>query len=486
MSPIIPPGPWYHGSPAALTALRAGSMVTPFEAVARAFSHKPHHLSFGGDPSQVKHDGEVPGFLYVVDEDLAPGDLTELPGTASTHWEVRRDLRVRLVAEVPVDDPPRLTEVERTELERQHAEAGGGTGMIVGPTEEAARLFHALGIRGQALEALSPHWADSAASRPADLPPFLDPGHITRSRALAQLPAEADAALLEAARRIAASPDLRALAWHCDQLLFEHDDYPGATQARLWPHPIAPLGDLSGAFYLLIALDAIPRMRQVHRQRGIPEEVSRANISHFPVSLERYRDLCGQVGVLPRVLYWLRHHVRGDLYRLGRLEYMAKPFRGRLVAWRHRRSRAVVALASAGARFDAEGILVADDEPAAWTAGLDQTPDTVTGTPISPRGHAENRVLTLRRDAWEVALSPDDPVLEVHIPAGGGMTPAACRDSMQRALDFFPRYFPERPFVGFACASWILNPQLETIYRPDSNMVLWQRQLYLHPFPNRA
>lgn len=61
------------------------------------------------------------------------------------------------------------------------------------------------------------------------------------------------------------------------------------------------------------------------------------------------------------------------------------------------------------------------------------------------------------------------------------MTPESCQASMHEALEFFPRHFPGRPFVGFACSSWILNPQLESIYRPDSNMVLWQRELYLYP-----
>ena len=64
------------------------------------------------------------------------------------------------------------------------------------------------------------------------------------------------------------------------------------------------------------------------------------------------------------------------------------------------------------------------------------------------------------------------------------MTVERCRASMRQALEFFPRYFPDKPFVGFACGSWILNPELDRIYRPDSNMVLWQRELYLYPLAN--
>jgi hypothetical protein len=53
-------------------------------------------------------------------------------------------------------------------------------------------------------------------------------------------------------------------------------------------------------------------------------------------------------------------------------------------------------------------------------------------------------------------------------------------------MEFFPRHFPERPFVGFACDSWILNPELTEICSATSNMVLWQRELYLFPVPSNG
>ena len=70
---------------------------------------------------------------------------------------------------------------------------------------------------------------------------------------------------------------------------------------------------------------------------------------------------------------------------------------------------------------------------------------------------ALNREVTLPLKDWQQVLAPGDGVLDTHIPGGGKMGPEACRDTMARALDFFPRYFPERPFVGFACGSWIVD-----------------------------
>jgi hypothetical protein len=65
---------WYHGSPAKLTVLKAGSSITPFREIAKAYSHKPKRLELSvlEDTEkdlihvEVKHDGNRPGFLYQV------------------------------------------------------------------------------------------------------------------------------------------------------------------------------------------------------------------------------------------------------------------------------------------------------------------------------------------------------------------------------------------------------------------------------------
>ncbi len=111
-------GPWYHGTPTKLTLLRKGSWVTTFENLARAFSHKPSLISLGGDCVNVKHNGQVRGFLYVVSEHVGPDDVVYLRDTAQTHWQTRRDLRVELVAELPPDDPPQLSEAEVAEMRK--------------------------------------------------------------------------------------------------------------------------------------------------------------------------------------------------------------------------------------------------------------------------------------------------------------------------------------------------------------------------------
>jgi len=56
-----------------------------------------------------------------------------------------------------------------------------------------------------------------------------------------------------------------------------------------------------------------------------------------------------------------------------------------------------------------------------------------------------------------------------------------CGESIRRALEFFPRHYPDRPFVGFACGSWILDNQFETLLPATSNLVRFQKEVYLYP-----
>lgn len=110
--------PWYHGSPDTLDVLREGSWVTQFKEMAKAFSHKPSYMSLEDDCSTIKHNGKMPGRLYVVCEEIRSDDVVYLADTAGTHWQTQRDLRVALLEELSIDDPPQMTAEELAEMRK--------------------------------------------------------------------------------------------------------------------------------------------------------------------------------------------------------------------------------------------------------------------------------------------------------------------------------------------------------------------------------
>ncbi len=323
---------------------------------------------------------------------------------------------------------------------------------------------------------LAPHWDEDLASLP-DVPDLLRPEVFLALREYCRIDPAADEPLTAAAAAIRERPALRALFWHCSNLLLHHLDYDGG-QARQWPVLDSALGDLHGVFYLLVALGVIPVMKAKHQALGVPDEITRGVCGNYEELITMFRALYpGLWGADLRVLYWLRNDSEARLYRLGRMEYMHKPFHGRLLAFRHRRTGEVVALSEADVIYTDEGYI----GETGWTATLRMDDEMARGHLMHPAGHALREVVELPLSEWDIALQRGDHILEMHIPGGGGFRPDLVRDSMRQATEFFPRYFPDQPFVGLACASWMLNPRWHEVYRPENNITAWQREMYLYP-----
>src|SRR5207237_237173 len=92
----------------------------------------------------------------------------------------------------------------------------------------------------------------------------------------------------------------------------------------------------AGRFYVLGLLSGTPQMRAVHRRRGIPADVVRDTVLDLKLQREKedYFQEYGHWGISTRILGWLLHHWRGELYRLGRLQFVPGQFHCRLRALR--------------------------------------------------------------------------------------------------------------------------------------------------------
>ena len=74
-------------------------------------------------------------------------------------------------------------------------------------------------------------------------------------------------------------------------------------------------------------------------------------------------------------------------------------------------------------------------------------------------------------DCEALGLKKDDPIVEVHIPAGADLSPEAVRASMKQAVAFFAGHFPEYKFAHFTCHSWLLDASLDELLPSGSNIL---------------
>jgi len=98
--------------------------------LARVFSYKPANVSISVHVSisdegfkhvteVIKHDGEIPGFLYQIAEEVKPEDIYPHPHSSmeeGKEWLTTRELRVKLIGVTQIVEEEKLAEKEIAKL----------------------------------------------------------------------------------------------------------------------------------------------------------------------------------------------------------------------------------------------------------------------------------------------------------------------------------------------------------------------------------
>ncbi len=335
-----------------------------------------------------------------------------------------------------------------------------------------------LNVDAELYDLIAVNWEDSQSTLPKSLP-FLDPAVIREYREYAELDPALEPILLDVAHTIDQSPALRAYCWHFQQCLFQYLETPGLDK---WPERLDALGDHSGVLRLLTALTMIPLVIEKHADLGIPTDITRntcRQIHGFNLNHEVGRD--GKPGLLPNQMFWLRNHVRGELFRIGRFEFRLTKLPQAIRLFRRRHTGSHLLLAPPGMFYDSDGYVVnPESNRVAWQSAFKGTDQHWSGTAVSPYGMARLQETVLAKTEWELILHPGDTVIDMHIPPGRGMGLDVCRRSFAAAVEFFAKHFPQRPAKAFYCTSWIYNTQFEHAL-PESNLAGLMREVYLFP-----
>jgi len=322
-------------------------------------------------------------------------------------------------------------------------------------------------------------WHESQSRYPGDPTPFLEEAFLADAIRYTRLPDEIGREVLAAAAGFRKRPEICRLLWHCHTLLFQPPD------RDLWPEWVLPgLGKRSGMFPLFALLSGLPRLREIYAKRSIPDDIAAQTMSDIEIWMRVHHGNTGHRGM--DELGWLLHHFRGNLLRLGRIQFMHVKWHGGVVVFRHRPSGRVVLLAEPGATYRADGNVDGSngirDEKGRWTAKLTRADGVVRGSPISEAALAVRKEIELPETEWEQVLAAGDPVLDMHIPAGEPLAEDACGESFRRALEFWPKHFPElSPTKGFVIYAWLLDPGLQKVLPPTANLVRFQKLFHVYP-----
>lgn len=207
-------------------------------------------------------------------------------------------------------------------------------------------------------------------------------------------------------------------------------------------------------------------------KKGFPEDIIRDTLRIAVGGVGNYvRTHHGAWGY--DLLWWAQLYVEGKLFLIDRLEMeLHSRFEGKAVVFQNGEGEIVSFAKDIMVHRDgmALGSLYYEDEEGAFEATLAETEDAYIGYPYGKDGRVSSEKIVLAKEEWKLVLQKGDPVVRIHIPREGKLTPESVERTIEKTIQFLKQHYPEYTYKAFACCSWLTDPQLIEMLGEDSNI----------------
>lgn len=261
------------------------------------------------------------------------------------------------------------------------------------------------------------------------------------------------------------------------------DDEHRKEDLKGFKRPVTPEGKEPLAYEMVTGLALCSQLEsgaENMRKRNFPEDVIKdvLTLAVGGVSTSE-RKHNGAPGF--ELLGWAQHYINAELLIIDRLEieFLGK-FSGRAIVFQNKSGDIAVLAEDLELHRDgfALGSVHFEDEDDSWTAFVEETPDAWIGYPFKEDGYVSKEKIELPKNEWKKVLENGDPVIRLHIPPIGKMTPELIDQTLEETKKFAAKHFPEFNYKAFACHSWLVDPQLDGILNPESNIVKFRQRFH--------
>lgn len=250
----------------------------------------------------------------------------------------------------------------------------------------------------------------------------------------------------------------------------------------------APVGE-GPEYDFLHLFPAIPTMAGsvAHlRSRGVPEDVIAATMGEYDFCVNMCLNRQGRPGFDKGRLNWITRLIRHRLIRIDRFKYdLPGAYMSGVRVYQSPEGE--LAVLADGLRLHRSGRILGSvghtDEEGAFMAEITETERGITGF-RAVNGIVEPVPVTLPRDRWQLCLTSEDCFPRIHIPSDGAFDRETIAASFARAREIFDRCYPDYPYKGFFCSTWLLSGDLREILKPTSNILGFQSFFTPVPFPS--
>ena len=241
-------------------------------------------------------------------------------------------------------------------------------------------------------------------------------------------------------------------------------------------HPPQGNGIVYDFFHLFPAIPTMPDSVAYLRGRGVPEDVITATMQEYDFCVNMCLERSGRPAFDRGRLNWISRVIRNKLIRIGRFKYDL-PDRFMTGVRVYQSETGKLKVLANGLQLHRSGRILGSaghtDDTDSFFAQISETEDTVTGHEAR-NGIVAKEPVTLSKVHWKLCLSEDDCFPRIHIPSDGPFDRQSIAQAFDRARDVFDRCYPDYPYKGFFCSSWLMSTDLKEVLKPASNILAFQ------------
>lgn len=205
-------------------------------------------------------------------------------------------------------------------------------------------------------------------------------------------------------------------------------------------------------------------MKERYEARKLPAERFSESLLEFEANADNFFAQFKKPGFRHNAV-WLYKFIHGLILRVGRLNFeIFKGFDAYVTVFENTKGDHEILLS--GKCFSAE---------------IMETDTAYIGIRSNPYDTQKREEVTLAKSEWKPILKRDDPIVSVHIPAGGGLLPVLCEDAYAKMRDILKTYYPDYKYKIFSCEhSWLMEPHLADFLSESSNIMQFQKKYTLY------
>ncbi len=244
-------------------------------------------------------------------------------------------------------------------------------------------------------------------------------------------------------------------------------------EIQLLPTPEQDGSAMADLLPLYILIGLAPAGITELRERGFSElEIGRL-MHRFWDGMDINRGICGRPAINQRYFGWLARFVKAQIFELEVLQFELNKAPKGATYLRNKLSGAIVPFLMKGVvhrtglqMLGSEGF---EDAEGAYEVSFSEDEDNFYGYGCFDCV-IDTQLRTCPKTQWEAYLRPGEDMLSFHIPRGSDISPETVRQQFEMGKKIARERFPEHKGFDIHGSSWILDPSLNEIIRPDSKI----------------